>query len=713
VQEFLLDTMPAQHNDSGKLAPVGNPEKADAELHQVTALLKTEALQDAIVTSANFSSIATDENGIVRIFNAGAERMLGYTASEVIGKLTPADISDPLEIIARAASLSQELGTVIAPGYEALVFKASRGIEDIYELTYIRKDGSRFPAVVSVTALRGASGGIVGYLLIATDNTGRKKAEVELRLANRLLRDQEFYSQFIAGVSNGPLLTTDARGIITDVNKQMEILTGRSRKELIGSPFRNAFTDPERAEIDLQRALSEGKLTNAELTARAPDGRQTLLSCNATTFHDRDHKIQGVFASARDITDRARFERELGENKIELERVRAAAKQAGIAKSDLLSSLSHKLRSPLNTILGFAQLIDSDSPPPTLAQTASVEQILRAGWFLLDLVTEILDLAQIDSGKLVLFIEPTSVTEVLRECEALVAPLGRERGVRFTFPDAVLPYFANADRTRLKEILLNVLTNAIKFNRKSGTVTVGCSFVDDKGGSPEHIRITVRDTGAGLTAAKLLKVFEPFSRLRREHGTDKISGVGLATSRRLLELMGGSIGAESKVGKGSLFWLELNATIDPLAALGTEEHKVTAQAQTDSAVRFRTVLHVEDDPSNLKLVEHLMARRPNIQLLSATDGHLGMQLARTNLPDLIIMDINLPGISGLDALRMLRQDPATNKIPVVALSANASPADIEAGLKAGFFRYMTKPFRFEHFMDTLDMALEYAAIETR
>ena len=372
------------------------------EVRREEALLKTGALQNAIFNSANFSSIATDEKGVIQLFNVGAERMLGYTAAEVVDKITPADISDPQEVIARAKALSLELATPITPGFEALVFKASRGIEDIYELTYIRKDGSRFPAVVSVTALRDAQGGIIGYLLIGTDNTARKQVEAEQKQLDQRLRDQQFYTRSLIESNIDALMTTDPAGIITDVNKQMEALTGCTRDELIGAPFKNYFTDPERAEAGIKLVLSENKVTDYELTARARDGKETVVSYNATTFYDRDRKLQGVFAAARDVTERKRFEQALQEKNVELESAKAAAEKANLAKSDFLSSMSHELRSPLNAILGFAQLMKSDSPPPTPSQTASIDQILHAGWYLLELINEILDLAQIESGKLAL-----------------------------------------------------------------------------------------------------------------------------------------------------------------------------------------------------------------------------------------------------------------------------------------------------------------------
>ena len=379
------------------------------EVRRKEALIKTGALQDAIFNSANFSSIATDEKGVIQLFNVGAERMLGYAAAEVLNKITPAEISDPQELIARAGALSAELGTTITPGFDALVFKASREIEDIYELTYIRKDGSRFPAVVSVTALRDDRGAIIGYLLIGTDNTARKQVEEEQKKLDQRLRDQQFYTRSLIESNIDALMTTDPRGIITDVNKQMEALTGRTRDELIGAPFKNYFTDPERAEAAIKLVLSEKKVTDFELTACARDGKKTEVSYNATTFYDRDRTLQGVFAAARDVTERKRNEQALLETNAELETAKSAAEKANLAKSDFLSSMSHELRSPLNAILGFAQLMESAAPAPTDSQKESIAQILRAGWHLLELINQVLDLAVIESGKVSMSPEPVSL----------------------------------------------------------------------------------------------------------------------------------------------------------------------------------------------------------------------------------------------------------------------------------------------------------------
>jgi PAS domain S-box-containing protein len=668
------------------------------------ALLKAGALQRAIFNSANFSSIATDAKGVIQIFNVGAERMLGYAAADVMNKITPADISDPEEVIARAKALSVERSTSIMPGFEALVFKAQRGIEDIYELTYIRKDGSRVPAIVSVTALRDAQDEIIGYLLIGTDNTARKQVEAEQLKLDQRLRDQQFYTRSLIESNIDALMTTDPSGIITDVNNQMEALTGCKRGELIGTPFKNYFTDPERAEAAIKLVLREKKVTNYELTASAMDGKTTVVSYNATTFYDRDRKLQGVFAAARDVTERKRFEQALQETNVELESAKSAAEKANLAKSDFLSSMSHELRSPLNAILGFAQLLESTSPLPTASQRESIAQILKAGWHLLTLINEVLDLAMVESGQLHLSTEPVSMAEVISECQGMMDPQAQQRGIRMVFPRLDVPYYVAGDRTRVKQVLINLLSNAIKYNREKGTVEVSCSAT-----SPQRTRISVRDTGAGLPPEKLTQLFQRFNRLGQESSAEEGTGIGLVMSKRLVELMGGLVGVESSVGVGSVFWFELSSAASQELAADRVEPAAVSHGQVNPGTPPRTLLYVEDNRANLKLVEQLIARRPDMRLLSAVNGNLGVKLAREKQPDLILMDINLPGISGIQALKFLREDSATAHIPVLALSANALPLDIEKGLEAGFFRYLTKPIKVSEFMDALNMALEFAA----
>ncbi len=559
-------------------APAAEP-RGTTKARRQSALLKTGALQSAILNSANFSSIATDDKGVIQLFNIGAERMLGYAAADVMNRITPADFSDPQEVIQRAQALSAEFGTAIAPGFEALVFKASRGIEDIYELTYLRKSGTRLPAVVSVTALRDAQHTIIGYLLIGTDNTARKKVEAE----------------------------------------------------------------------------------------------------------------------------RQRLDLALHETNLELQAAKVTAERANRAKSDFLSSMSHELRSPLNAILGFAQLMDSGSPPPTAPQKDSIDQILQAGWYLLELINEVLDLALIESGRVSLSVEPISLAEVLGDCQAMIEPQARKSGISVGFCAPDSPLFVNGDRTRVKQIFVNLLSNAIKYNRVGGTVEVSC-----RARPAGRVRVSFQDTGEGLPPDKLAQLFQPFNRLGQEAGIEEGTGIGLVVCKQLVELMGGEIGVDSTVGVGSLFWIELNAASGIEVPAGAMLPVATAAAGFAAGTPMRTVLCVEDNPANLLLVSRLLARRPDIQLLSAKDGRRGIEMAHAAMPEVILMDINLPGISGLTALKILAGDPATAHIPVIALSANAMPRDIQNGLEAGFFRYLTKPIRVNEFMDTLDLALEAA-----
>jgi PAS domain S-box-containing protein len=679
----------------------------DEVLRQAT-LMKTGALQNAIFNSANFSSIATDANGVIQIFNVGAERMLGYAAADVVNKITPADISDPQELIQRAKALSEELATPITPGFEALVFKALRGIEDIYELTYFRKDGSRFPALVSVTALRDEVSTIIGYLLIGTDNTARKQVEAEQKKLDQRLRDQQFYTRSLIESNIDALIATDPYGIISDVNKQMELLTGCTRDELIGAPFKNYFTDPDRAEAGIRRVLNENKVTNYELTARARDGKETVVSYNATTFHDRDRKLQGVFAAARDVTERQLMDRALLDTNIALESAKSAAEKANLAKSDFLSSMSHELRSPLNAILGFSQLMEAGPPTPTPVQKESIDQILQAGWYLLELINEILDLSLIESGKLSLSHESMSLDEVLEDCRAMIEPQANKSGIRLSFPTHEHELYVKADRTRVKQVLINLLSNAIKYNSAGGMVEVSCEE-----STLERVRVSFRDTGPGLSAEHLTQLFQPFNRLGQEAGDEEGTGIGLVVCKRLVELMDGRIGVESTIGVGSVFWIELNAAQPPHVVFNEDQPLVTAPAPLQSDIPQRTVLYVEDNPANMLLVEKLIARRPDLRLLSAINGARGVEMARASLPDVILMDINLPGISGIDAMRILAEDPYTRHIPVIALSANAMPHDIAKKLNAGFFRYLTKPIKVNEFMATLDDALSELAKRAR
>jgi len=534
------------------------------------ALLKAGALQSAIFNSANFSSIATDAKGVIQIFNVGAERMLGYTAAEVMNKITPADISDPQEVIARAEALSIELGTPITPGFEALVFKASRGIEDIYELTYFRKDGSRFPAVVSVTALRDAQDAIIGYLLIGTDNTARKLIEAEQVQLSQRLRDHQFYTRSLFECNIDAIMTTDPSGIITDVNKQMEVLTNCTRDELIGAPFKNYFTDQVRAETSIKQVLREKKVTNFELTARARDGLETVVSINATTFYDRDRRLQGVFAAARDVTERKRLDQVLLEKNIELENSRSVAEKTNLAKSDFLANMSHELRTPLNSVIGFSEVLqDRVFGPVNEKQYEYVTNILTSGRHLLSLINDILDLSKVESGKMELELSDFSLRETVDASLIMLMEKAHKSGIKLQLDiDSEADVRIVADQRKLKQILFNLLSNAVKFTPQGGFINVSAF----KKGS--FIEITVADSGIGIKEEDIPKLFHPFTQLESVYTKEyEGTGLGLALNRHLVELHGGRVWVESTFGMGSRFSFTIPVTQETTRELLPPSHQ--------------------------------------------------------------------------------------------------------------------------------------------
>ncbi len=378
-----------------------------------------------------------------------------------------------------------------------------------------------------------------------------------------------------------------------------------------------------------------------------------------------------------------------------------AARNASAAKSTFLSSMSHELRTPLNAILGFAQIMASDALPSTAQQKKDFAgHILKSGRHLLTLINEMLDLAKVESGTVTLSMEPVGLEAVLSECRSMVEPIASSRQVRLLFPQAV-PDMVAADRTRLKQVLLNLLSNAIKYNREKGVVVVSIHAAANG-----FVRIAIQDTGQGLAPEQVDKLFEPFNRLGQEYGEEEGSGIGLVLTRRLVEMMKGSIGVSSSLGVGTVFWIELES-----AQASTAHGLVEMSVETDFGAgarsrRQRTVLYVEDDPANLKLVQEIIGFRPELRLLSAGDGLAGVEMARANLPDVILLDLNLPVLNGVEALRMLRADPRTSSIPVIALTASAMASDVEAGLASGFFRYLTKPINIAELSAALEAAFE-------
>lgn len=517
------------------------------------------------------------------------------------------------------------------------------------------------------------------------------------------------YARSLLEASLDPLVTISADGKITDVNEASEIATGVPREQLIGTDFSDYFTNPEEARIGYRRVFSEGLVRDYPLAIRHTSGRIIDVLYNACVYKDDDGKVLGVFAAARDVTERNRLDQVLHDKNLQLQRATIVAEAANLAKSNFLSSMSHEIRTPLNAVLGFAQLIEIGTPPPTPSQRESLNQILKGGWYLLELINEILDLAQIESGKASLSREAVSLADVLLECQSMISPQADQRGIVMDFPSFENSYFIHADRMRIKQVLLNLLSNAIKYNKLGGSVRVTTEHIP---GSTASLRIKVIDSGEGLSPEQLTQLFQPFNRLGKEAGLEQGTGIGLVVTKRLVELMGGSIGVVSSVETGSTFWVELALTDPPQLAANSVAITTLSRANIAPETMERSVLYVEDNPANLALIEQLVAGRPDLHLVTAVDGYSGIERARACSPQVILMDINLPGISGLDALRILRADPTTAHIPIIAISANAMPHEIKSCLDAGFFDYITKPIKVNLFLDTLDMALDFAKMGT-
>lgn len=565
-----------------------------------------------------------------------------------------------------------------------------QGAEFNIELRCVWPDGMVRWLLERGDVVRAEDGTPLNMLGVVQDITKRKLVELEnMEQQARLL----IFKHIIENVADA-VITIDPAGIIRSFNPAAEKLFGYSAAEITGCNVNLLMPEPYHSEHSQylarynagQSAGIMGK--QLELTGLHKDGTifPVELSVSAMEIEQSRH-FAGIL---RDISQRKQHEREIIA-------ARDEAEHANKAKSEFLSSMSHELRTPMNAILGFGQLLEIEAGLNE-DQADYVDEMLKAGRHLLELINEVLDLAKIESGNINLSLESLSCTELVAECLALVKPIAQVRGI--TIKDALAgAYVVRSDRTRLKQVLLNLLSNAIKYNRPQGEVSVQVNVHNGL------VRFAVSDTGYGIPAARQQEVFQPFSRLGAEESDIEGTGIGLTISRRLMKMMGGVIGMESEEGRGSVFWIEL-PEVTCAQSIGSR-HFAPATALDTAAgdKRQHTVLYIEDNPANLRLVFEILSMNPKLQLITAHTPELGLELVSARCPELILLDINLPGMDGYQVLSVLRSMTSSKKTPVIAISANATERDIEQGLAAGFDQYITKPIDVMRFLEIVERFL--------
>ncbi|MCX7094542.1 MAG: PAS domain S-box protein [Methylobacter sp.] len=565
-----------------------------------------------------------------------------------------------------------------------------QGAEFNIELRCIWPDGMVRWLQERGDVVRAEDGTPLNMLGVVQDITKRKLVELEnMEQQARLL----IFKHIIENVADA-VITIDPAGIIRSFNPAAEKLFGYSAAEITGCNVNLLMPEPYHSEHSQylarynagQPAGIMGK--QLELTGLHKDGTIFPLELSVSAMEiEQSRHFSGIL---RDISQRKQHEREIIA-------ARDEAEHANKAKSEFLSSMSHELRTPMNAILGFGQLLEIEAGLNE-DQADYVDEMLKAGRHLLELINEVLDLAKIESGNINLSLEPLSCTELVAECLALVKPIAQVRGI--TVKDALVgAYVIRADRTRLKQVLLNLLSNAIKYNRPQGEASVQVSVHNGL------VRFAVSDTGYGIPAARQQEVFQPFSRLGAEQSDIEGTGIGLTISRRLMKMMGGAIGMESEEGRGSVFWIELP---EVTCAQSIGRHHLASATALDTAAgdkRQHTVLYIEDNPANLRLVFEILSMNPKLQLITAHTPELGLELVSARCPELILLDINLPGMDGYQVLSVLRSMTSSKKTPVIAISANATERDIEQGMAAGFDQYITKPIDVMRFLEIVEQFL--------
>ncbi|MFN2474955.1 MAG: PAS domain S-box protein [Chthoniobacterales bacterium] len=561
------------------------------------------------------------------------------------------------------------------------------------EKRLVHKNGEMLWTKRTACMIRDAEGEPRHYLVMIENISERRRSEESLQEKKVELEAALHANQLIMDNSQDVICVLDPTGRFVSINAACEELFGYTPDEMIGQSYVEFIHPDDAAKTKEAGAhlLIAGRAADfVNRYVRKDGGIVDVLW--SSSWSETDNKI---FCVAHNNTERARMETALREAKEEADR-------ANHAKSDFLSRMSHELRTPLNAILGFGQLIERQNP--TEAQRNRVAHIISAGRHLLQLINEVLDISRIEAGKLQLSLEPVCLRDALEDAVSLMRPLASERAIRITRPTpSDEKCFLLGDRQRLKQVLLNLLSNALKYTPEGGEVSVTCLPCESG-----KMRVGITDTGAGIAREKLPRLFIPFDRLGAEQSSVEGTGLGLALCHRLMEAMQGSIGADSEIGTGSKFWIELpsaQSPVDNAAAQTAPRTELNSSAFTDK----RTILYVEDNLSNLTLIEQLLADESRVELMSAMQGQMGLDLAREHVPDLILLDLHLPDVPGWDVLRQLKRDAKTRDIPVIIISADATPSQIKRLMVAGAHSYLTKPLDVGEFLRVIDEAMPPSA----
>lgn len=634
---------------------------------------ETKRFRDQIAEQAEMldlvedAVIARDLEGRITYWNRTAAGIYGWTKDEALGNI----IHELLQT-AFPTSLDDIMTELLDQGrWEG-------------DIVHTRKDRSILIAASRWALRRDDTGQPLEVLEVNNDVTTLRQAQDEQARQRQLL-------EVIFETSPDIIATITSRLELTYVNQAAQDMLGYSFDRLFGEQAMEwVHPDDLQPAVDmLQVAFRDGETGHLRFRVKNAALDWIWLDIHMRRMDRSDSAV----VMARDITDEVQLEDDLKSSKV-------AAEEANQAKSDFLSRMSHELRTPLNAILGFAQLLEMDEL--TADQRESVEQIMKGGRRLLELINEVLDIARIESGRLALSLEPVLVGDLIDECVGLIRPLAASRAIRVesTFDDDHQHVWG--DRHRLGQVMLNLLSNAVKYNVAEGTVTVTCM-------SPENglLRVGVTDTGPGIPAEKVPLLFTPFERLGAEQTAIEGTGLGLALSKNLVEAMGGRLVVDTMDGEGTTFWIELRAADEVQVDPNEDVHDPDERGSDDvtAVTKTRRVLYVEDNLANLRLIERLLAGRSDVEVMSAMSGELGLDLACQHLPDLVLLDLGLPDLRGDEVLARLRRQPETADIPVIILSADATPGEIKRLMAAGAADYVTKPIDITVFMRVLEQHL--------